>query len=133
MRYIYALLLSVLIISPALSQSTQPTKEDAFAIIISSLESCYNNTDLTGTRLARCVLTKLRSHINPDDYRVNFYQESFDRKVAGEIYLTIYNKYGQVFMCTGVAQKNIKINKCWAKKVKALSPGDDLSITPPKD
>ncbi|MGL6036234.1 MAG: hypothetical protein ACRC0B_03580 [Legionella sp.] len=111
MRYIFVMLLSIVLTAQALAQTIDAqNKDDAFALIINSLESCYNNSTLTATPLAKCVLGKLRSHINPDEYRVNFYQESFDRNVAGEIYLTIYNKYGQVFMCNGVAQKTIKIN-----------------------
>lgn len=134
MRYIFVMLLSLVLTAPALAKPLDAkSKDDAFALIINSLESCYNATTLTANPLAKCVLGKLRSHINPDEYRVNFYQEHFDRAVESEIYLTIYNKYGQVFMCNGVAQKTIKINKCWAKKVKALTAGEQLSITPPNN
>ena len=74
---------------------------------------------------------KVKSSANPDKYKVTIVDDNPSKTIESNITITIYNKFGQVFTCTGTAQEKIVIKDCTAKKIPPLTPDEELSITPP--
>lgn len=124
MNYFFCMILLVLFTQPLQAKATL----EPFELILSSLQQCYANKTLVGPKFAKCVLAKLNASENPEGYRVFFTEESFDRNIPGPFKLTISNKKGQVFTCTGTTSKVITFDNCTAKKIV---PQPNLSITPP--
>ncbi|MBA3536022.1 MAG: hypothetical protein H0T84_05355 [Tatlockia sp.] len=123
------LLVSLFLITPVLHA------EDNLAIpamILQFLDQCYDNEAKTGPDLAKCVLKKLEHKKNPEGYKINFTQDSFNRKILSSFTLIIYNKQGLTITCRGVASDKIHIQSCSSEKKAPLSEGKELSITPPE-
>lgn len=101
------------------------------ALVLQLLNHCYDKESKTGPDLAKCVLAKLKNKKNPDGYRVNFTQDSFDRSIPSNFTLIIYNKEGLIFNCRGIAGDKIHMQSCTSEQVEPLGAGKELSITPP--
>lgn len=128
MKKIYSLIF-LFLLTPVLQA------EDYLAIpamILQFLDQCYDNEAKTGPDLAQCVLEKVQHKKNPEGYKINFTQDSFNRKILSSFTLIIYNKAGLTITCRGVASDKIHIQSCRSEKKEPRSEGKELSISPPE-
>ena len=127
MKYVIAFMTLLVCSIPVQAKLIQ----DPFELILNSLHQCYDNENKIGAELAKCLLAKTRKSSNPEGYKVNIVDDNPSKTIPSNITITIYNKWGQVFVCKGIAQEKIIIKKCTGKKIPKLNPGEELSITPP--
>lgn len=127
MRY----LIVVLLLLSAPIQAKTTATEDPFAIILSTLSDCYEKAEVIDPNIAKCCLKKMQKYPNPDGYRVNIAYDSFDRQKPINVTLTIFNKYGEIFICKGLAQQRIVFEECIAEKKDKMSKDQEISIVPP--
>ncbi|KTD61114.1 hypothetical protein [Legionella spiritensis] len=127
MKWLSVLLLSLLMTMPA--RADEHTRVVAF--LVSIMNHCYEDDNKAGLELAKCMMQVLSKHNNPQQYRVNIYDEHPDRNVASYFKITVYNKEGLVVSCTGIAKETIDIKQCTGKKIVPLTPGKEMPITQP--
>ena len=101
------------------------------ALIFNTMNDCYENKNMLGVNLAKCMISSLKNAKNPNHYRVSIIDENPSKEVASHFEITIYNPEGLVTRCHGIAKLKIHIEKCVGKKITPLSPGEQMSITPP--
>ena len=101
-------------------------------LVINLMNYCYETKNQFGIDLAKCILNKLDKIDNPFGYRVALYdaQPQYAKNKSRPFSLTIYNKFGDVLLCQGIAQEKIIFNKCEHSKVPDLTPAKELSINP---
>ncbi|WP_258956500.1 hypothetical protein [Legionella sainthelensi] len=72
--------------------------------------------------MAECILDKMRNVYNPHQYHVLLKDENFSKTIESEFSLVIYDKYGDILLCKGVAKEKIVFKKCDNKKIPNFDP-----------
>ncbi|AUH73272.1 Uncharacterised protein [Legionella sainthelensi] len=90
--------------------------------LIKIMNHCYEDENKMGPELAECILDKMRNVYNPHQYHVLLKDENFSKSIESEFSLVIYDKYGDVLVCKGVAKEKIVFKKCDNKKIPNFDP-----------
>ncbi|QMT60660.1 hypothetical protein [Legionella sp. PC997] len=117
MRFI---VLMVSFLFPLLVHAEETASSPEF--LIQMMNHCYEDENKLGTELAECILKKMRGVNNPNGYHVLMKDENFSKTVASEFTLLIYDKYGNILICKGIAKEKIVFKQCDTKKIINFDP-----------
>ncbi|ARB90868.1 hypothetical protein [Legionella longbeachae] len=117
MRFI-ALMVSFLFALSIHAEETASSPE----FLIKIMNHCYEDENKIGAELAECILDKMRNVNNPHQYHALIRDENFSKTVESDFSLVIYDKYGDVLVCKGIAKEKIVFKKCDSKKIPNFDP-----------
>lgn len=95
---------------------------------IQIMRICYEKEHKTGAQLAQCMANVFTKIPNPDNYKINLSGD-----VPGDFVLVLYNQAGYTIKCALAAQKIIAVKQCTSYQRAPLTPGQELSIEPPRE
>ena len=127
-NYFLSVIFACIVVLPSYARTVANPPE----LVVSLLNYCYETENQFGVDLAQCLLKKLQSFSNPDEYRVSLLddQPKYGKTKARPFAMTIYNKFGDVLTCEGTAKEKIVFTTCISKKIPKITPSQQMSIDP---